>query len=569
MKIFSDHPFASRSETPTFRAESPRHPGLKAGIHVGRRTLLATVARFLLGVALVPPLACQDTAPPPSGPAPTPAPTTAGTPSASAAIPAFPGAEGFGALATGGRGGAVIYVTTLAPDGPGSLAEALATAGPRYVLFKVSGVIDGLAEIERGDVTLAGQTSPGGIIVRGLLCADNYEADDCRNVIVRHVRSRPRPADQYPGQGDVLDDALRLDGARQVIIDHSSFANAVDEVAQVSEASDITIQRSLLAETVGSHYEFGGMLINYSTRERPLTRISLHHNVWNRIYQRMPEISCESPSCDGHRLALEITSNLLWDAGFPLTYSGAIDPAGGPGRFYLDFNWVQNYMITRPDYPYGMIFDAVTAEAQNSLYWEGNHLALYPGWSDYQLAYCCNDFAQYGPNQTPPAATVRAERHDFPAISVTPYGALAAYALSTVGAMPRDPMDRRLLDWVRRGEIDPTPWGEAGADDAHDLDFSPAEPPSPPADRDADGMPDDWEQTYGLNPDVQDHNGTQLSVLLTGVSGYTNLECYLNLLADGSRVPVRGSSQVALAGGIGMLLVGTRATRARRARKSA
>src|SRR5688572_33402879 len=85
------------------------------------------------------------------------------------ALPAFPGAEGFGAVATGGRGGQVIYVTTLANDGPGSLAEALATPGPRTILFKVSGVIHTAAEIIYSDVTIAGQTSPGGITVRGIV----------------------------------------------------------------------------------------------------------------------------------------------------------------------------------------------------------------------------------------------------------------------------------------------------------------------------------------------------------------------------------------------------------------
>lgn len=69
---------------------------------------------------------------------------------------AFPGALGFGAMATGGRGGRVLYVTNLRPSGPGSLAAALESEGPRTVLFKVSGLIDASVRIARGDVTIAG-----------------------------------------------------------------------------------------------------------------------------------------------------------------------------------------------------------------------------------------------------------------------------------------------------------------------------------------------------------------------------------------------------------------------------
>ncbi|HNA95366.1 MAG TPA: hypothetical protein PKZ72_11680, partial [Saprospiraceae bacterium] len=104
-------------------------------------------------------------------------------------IPSFPGAQGFGAKATGGRGGKVIYVTNLNANGPGSLNDALAQEGPRYILFKVSGLIDAAAELVYGNVTIAGQTSPGGIITRGFLVDEVYEPDGTGdNIILRHLR---------------------------------------------------------------------------------------------------------------------------------------------------------------------------------------------------------------------------------------------------------------------------------------------------------------------------------------------------------------------------------------------
>lgn len=102
------------------------------------------------------------------------------TPSSSepaATLAAFPGAEGFGAYATGGRGGSVIYVTNLNANGPGSLQWAIDQPGAKYVLFKVSGLIDTQIHLTNGNVTIAGQTSPGGITIRGLVTDESPYQD--------------------------------------------------------------------------------------------------------------------------------------------------------------------------------------------------------------------------------------------------------------------------------------------------------------------------------------------------------------------------------------------------------
>ena len=159
------------------------------------------------------------------------------------AVPAFPGAEGFGSVATGGRGGQVLIVTTLAADGPGSLAEALATEGPRIIVFAVSGVIEAdLLEIPHGDVTIAGQSAPGaGITLAGRLYgAYDY---DVQNIVIRHLRVVPGPAE---GAGEQFD-AIQFSRNSRVILDHVTVANGVDETIDMYEAQDVTVQWSTIA----------------------------------------------------------------------------------------------------------------------------------------------------------------------------------------------------------------------------------------------------------------------------------------------------------------------------------
>ena len=458
------------------------------------------------------------------------------------AIPAFPNAEGFGAQTTGGRGGRVIAVTTLAADGAGSLNAALAQSGKRTIVFKVSGVINATANIVHGDVTIAGQTSPGGITVRGLVADGHYERNKCDNIIVRHIRSRP--ATFLDGNDRVLDDALRLDGVRRFVIDHCSFANASDEAVQVSWASKGTIQNCILAETVGPHAEFGGMLLNYSHPKYPQDYLSIHHNMWHRIAGRMPEITMEASNypdlpgsnSDGiaHPLRLELSNNLLWDPAINVWYTPLVDNNEKLGAYRLQMNWVNNYLMARPNYSMGMIAHDILAPRENSLYFAGNKMNLYPELSDAQLAYCCNDFNDEAnrPNTDKGAATMRTTRHPFPAISYTPTDDLIPYMIKNVGAFPRDAMDTRYIRSLRNRVLDLTPRDKAGARDAFRLNFDAKKPPLAPLDTDRDGMPNMWEKTNGSNPRVADNNGVSLSPRLMNIAGYTNLECYLHQRAE-------------------------------------
>src|SRR5262249_16216819 len=142
-------------------------------------------------------------------------------------VPAFPGAEGFGANTPGGRGGKLIAVTNLNDEGPGSFRAACEAEGPRIVVFRVSGLIP-LAKklvIRNPYITIAGQTAPGDGI-----CLRNYTfVIATHDVVVRYLRSR---------LGDLSaqeDDSITLAaGARDVVIDHCSATWSIDEALSLA-----------------------------------------------------------------------------------------------------------------------------------------------------------------------------------------------------------------------------------------------------------------------------------------------------------------------------------------------
>ncbi len=441
---------------------------------------------------------------------------------APASPPAFPGAEGFGAATRGGRGGRACHVKTLAHAGAGSLQACLDASGPRIVVFDVSGVIEGPLEVKHGRLTIAGQTAPGGITVKGGLVCDNvYDPNDCNDLVVRHVRFRGGAPD-----------SLRLGGAHDVIVDHCSMAAAEDENLELTRSRNVTIQSSILAEPTGDHYPWGGLLINYSKDVLPLDRITIHHTVWNGVAGRLPEISCEEngdgpgkSNCAGHVLNIELANNVLWDASDPIWFNHCTgnnegnDCPTATKTFALSLNLVGNVMVRRAsaDADAPLVEPAVYTHRGGSVHSADNLLLR------GTAAAPANGSGKSAP------------RHPFPAVTYTPASAVVALLARTAGPWPRDRMDERLASYlVKPIDARPAAWRNGRGVDAGDAIPAAGPSPAPPLDSDGDGMPDAWETAHGLDPRTAD--GAALGRAKGCNAGYAALECYVNELAD-ARVP--------------------------------
>ncbi|MES2921815.1 MAG: thrombospondin type 3 repeat-containing protein [Verrucomicrobiota bacterium] len=153
------------------------------------------------------------------------------------AVPSFSGAEGWGAVTAGGRGGAVLHVTNLNDSGPGSYRAACEASGPRTVVFDVSGIIrlTSYVRITNPYITIAGHTAPGdGVIVAG----DTTDLDGAvSEVIVRYMRFR-RGYDKAKWAAWVANSSnpdprgqclVGLSATRNIMVDHVSVSWGTDE----------------------------------------------------------------------------------------------------------------------------------------------------------------------------------------------------------------------------------------------------------------------------------------------------------------------------------------------------
>ena len=233
----------------------------------------------------------------------TPVPTLAPALATESAAIAFPGAVGPAAVTQGGRGGQILRVTTLAPDGPGSLKAAIETPGPRIIVFEVGGVIDmgrETIDIRHPFLTIAGQTAPGPGITLIRTGIDVRTHD----VVIRHLRVYTG-VDGQPKRSGWEADALSTVAARNVVVDHCTFLWGVDENMSASgprftgttvedwrngTSRNITFSNNLAAEGLADASHPKGEHSKGSLIHDNATGIVFYRNVWAHNVERNPLI---------------------------------------------------------------------------------------------------------------------------------------------------------------------------------------------------------------------------------------------------------------------------------------
>lgn len=410
---------------------------------------------------------------------------------------AFPGALGFGAGATGGRGGPIVHVTSLDGHGAGTLRSALeGTQGPRIVVFDVGGVIHLSDEVHvPANVTVLGQTAPGdGVTLMGARVSVIGS-----NVILRGLHVRPGK-----GDGEDLDarDSISVGNeaatVRDVIIDHNSVSWATDEnMSTWYDVSDVTFSNNIIAEGLlkAGHSEVRhsmGLLIGQTTR-----RISVLRNLFLSNFWRNPQIE----QTEG----VEVINNLMVNYG-----PGGVLVSQGPSKVDM----IGNVLVAgadTPDVESRPAIEVKSAEAGSAFYVHDNQTPLGPD-------------VLHGEG----AGLVMAARvvSGIPADQILPATAVRDAVLSLAGArMPDlDPVDQRFILQAQgnAGQVVSKSWTG--------VDWRPADAARPAGwDTDGDGIPDTAEATLGTNPNLPDADKIDPS------TGYAYIELYANaLLAPGT-----------------------------------
>lgn len=447
---------------------------------------------------------------------------------------AFPGAEGGGMYTTGGRGGKVIHVTTLADSGAGSLRAALNEKGPRTIVFDVAGIIElkSTLSIKNGDVTIAGQTAPGDGI-----CLKNYAVQvSASNVIIRFMRFRM--GDEAKQENDAIWGRYN----RNIILDHCSMSWCTDECASFYANEYFTMQWCILTESLrnsvhgkGKH-GYGGIWGGKNA--------SFHHNLLANHDSRNPRI--DHPQIYGdyvstHRGNVDYRNNAVYNWGSNSTYGGEDGhfnivgnyykpgPASSDRKYFVDaYGFYEKSGVTYADeypalYLSGNVHtahdDLTAANDASSIYWHNGA-----------------SYGNYNSVLTAPLAITGSSGGD---VYTTTHAAADAFArICEVGgaSLSRDAVDDRACSDAKEGKATFTDGGNGSKNGIIDTqsavggwpEYKATEEETADAkDTDGDGMPDWFEEKFGLDKTDPADAGR---MGLDQMGRYDNLEMYLHYL---------------------------------------
>lgn len=462
--------------------------------------------------------------------------------------PAFPGAEGFGRYTTGGRGGKVYHVTKLDDDSSvGTLRWANSQTGPRTIVFDVSGTIHLKSALRLAEnTTIAGQTAPGDGI-----CLADYPVSVASNSIIRYIRFRLGNINVTLDGADGWDGLSCMD-SHDVIIDHCSVSWSIDECCSVLGSVNTTVQWTLVAQSLvnsghskGAH-GYGG---NWGG-----SGASFHHNMIIHHSSRTPRLGPRPTTQEDERM--DMRNNVIYNFGGNGCYGGEA----------MHVNIVNNYYKPGPGSPSGTKGKRIAGVGIRTKSYCTTYPAYSPMldiWGTYFVEGNFNNkyadvtadnwtYGMYNQIDTSTSATdgtwndavKKSLKLDQPIdfVVTTTHSAEVAYerVLDYVGAsLSRDSFDEQMIKDTRSTTASATGSGlskgfinsqndnktlmETNGGSAWPVLNSTAAA----ADKDGDGIPDEWELENGLDPNnAADGN-------YVNDNGYTMLELYLaDLVAD-------------------------------------
>lgn len=434
---------------------------------------------------------------------------------------AFPGAEGFGKYATGGRGGKIYVVSNLNDAGVGSFREAATQKEKRIIVFAVAGTIHLETNLSiAGDVTIAGQTAPGD----GICLADRPVLLGGNNIIVRFLRFRMGDKYQRGGMidGNGGDDAFGGTRKKNIMIDHCSMSWSTDEVFSVYGGDSTTLQWNLIAEPLNYSYHFEAGDKDYEHHGYGAiwggAHLSAHHNLFAHCVSRNPRFN-------GARLGateelVDFRNNVIYDWGHNSVY-------GGEGGSY---NIVANYYKPGPGTG-KQVYNRIVNPSKTDKIGYGSFYVAENYMHENDKVTAANELGvQFDKNITDDEQTGVLRTREFDVEKLPVESAKNAYIaiLTSVGAsFRRDTLDTRILREVveKKGKFIDVQGGYP-----HGISYEATVNAWPTLksgvvklDTDGDGIPDEWELANGLNP----KDPGDASLIKKG-TWYTNIELYIN-----------------------------------------